>query len=233
MIVASIVLAISCGKPKVVDTVVAVSAEVNEDVADTLAIPEAQYMDSTINQGIKYKAMYTFSDEFVIIKGESDTIYRDSVTGPFMQFRDFDGDGNDDIFISYMGNNMTEDLFLYDAQSKAFRKVDGFIEFPEYTQIGKTKYHYYYHRSGCADYDWTSDLFYIQNYKTFKIGTIYGNGCDYEENTELGIHIYKVKGETTKQIEKINIDTINTYQDYKWGFIKEYWTKNYTKFITK
>lgn len=208
------------------------------DVADEDAESSKYYYrsDSTVNQGVKYKAVFVDdgddNTEFMIIRELSDTIYRDSVTGPGFYFEDFDKDGNDDIFVGYLGNITVEDLFLFEKKSKKFIQVEDFISYPQYTQIGNTKYYYSYHRSGCADYNWDSDLFYIDNYKAIKRGNISGIGCDYEDNEEeLGIFIYKVRGEETKLVEKVDIDTIGSYKDYKWGFIEEYWTKKYLNFV--
>jgi len=121
------------------------------------------------------------------------------------------------------------DLIVYDIKNQKFVQVENFSKFPDSRPITETKYFYSYHRSGCADMDWDSDLFYIENFKTIKIGNISGREC---ENTIVkdGIYIYSITGENKKLIKTMPIGTINKYKDYKWGFIKDYWSKNYKLF---
>lgn len=78
--------------------------------------------------------------------------------------------------------------------------------------------------------DWDSDLFYIENYKTVKIGNISGNEYG-DTHVKDGIYIHKMQGEKQTEIAKLPISIIKRYKDYKWGFIKQYWHKNYKKFL--
>lgn len=152
-----------------------------------------------------------------------------------LKFPDFNKDGNKDILLTYMGNNFTYYLYLFDPINNIFRFVDGFDRFPEAEQLKTNpKYYYSYHRAGCADMNWISDLFYIENFKSVHIGQMSGKGCDFEinENPQV-IEIYKIADdneENGKLIEKLPyIKNIPKFGD-KWDYIKKYWNANYGKF---
>jgi hypothetical protein len=152
-----------------------------------------------------------------------------------LQFPDFDNDGNKDIMLTYLGNNFTYYLYLFDKTNNEFKFVDGFDRFPEAMQLKTNpKYYYSYHRAGCADMNWVSDLFYIDNFKSIHIGHIYGQGCDFEvkENPQV-IDIYKItdnKEKNRKLIEKLPyLINIPDFCD-KWDYIEKYWNANYGKF---
>lgn len=100
-------------------------------------------------------------------------------------------------------------------------------DFPWAEKIGNTQYYYSYHRSGCADMNWDS---YINNYKKVKIGNISGQECD-GTGTKNGPYINKIMGEKRKELAKLPIHTIKQYKEYKWGFIKLYWYKNYKEVL--
>ncbi len=152
-----------------------------------------------------------------------------------LQFPDFDNDKNKDIMLTYMGNNFTYYIYLFDKTHNEFKFVEGFDRFPEAMQLKTNpKYYYSYHRAGCADMNWVSDLFYIDNFKSIHIGHIYGQGCDFEvkDNPQV-IEIFKIidnKEENRKLIGKLPyLKNIPDFGD-KWDFIKKYWTENYGKF---
>lgn len=168
----------------------------------------------------------------LVLKNEKgDTLYQDSVYSPEQVFLDFNGDGYKDILIDYMTSIPgVRDLLLYDLTNKTYRKVIDFQDFPSTERLGYTRYYYSYHRSGCADLNWDSDLFYIENYKTIRIGNIGGRDC---KNTGVkdGIYISKIIGQKEIEVQKLDISIIKKYKDHKWGFIAEYWRKNYKKFL--
>ena len=165
-----------------------------------------------------------------LVKSKTDTLTIDGVSGN-IEILKFDNDNFLDITFSYLGNNYTADLFLYDNKSKTYKQVDGFMEVSDSKKLtSNPNYYYSYHRAGCADMNWVSNLFYIDNFKVYQIGEIYGKGCDLEES-EREIEISKIVTlDKIFTIETQPIDTIETYDDYKWGFIREYWNKNFEKF---
>ena len=163
-----------------------------------------------------------------------DTLDSDGLS--YLKFPDFDNDGNKDIMLTYMGNNFTYYLYLFDKVNNVFKYVEGFERFPASQQLKTNpKYYFSYHRAGCADLNWVSDLFYIQNFKTIHIGHIYGKGCDADLKEEPQvIEVYKISdnnSDNEKLFEKLPYQrNVPEFGD-KWDFIKRYWQKNYSKFI--
>ena len=144
-------------------------------------------------------------------------------------------DENIDILLTYIGNNSSYELYLFDKSENQYKFLEGYDRFSEAIQLKTNpKYYYSYQRAGCADMNWVSDLFYIDNFKTVCVGHIYGQGCDFEvkENPQI-IEIYKVFEENEKnkkEIEKLPyLKNIPDFGD-KWNFIEKYWNKNYGKF---
>ena len=209
--------------------------EITKEETDTVFATKTAVKDRIISSdsveisGEKYFAYYTSNDIFFILNQFDDTVFMDNDLSPMFEFEDFNKDGFMDIIFCYNSNVPgIYDLLLFDNTKKTFKKVENFQEFPAPIKIGKTKYYYSYHRSGCADMNWDSDLFYIDNFKAIRIGNISGIGCENEPN---GIYIHKIKGEKEIPFKTLPIETICKYKDYKWGFIKEYWTKNYIYFV--
>lgn len=148
------------------------------------------------------------------------------------EFKDFNEDGNRDIILHYSSNaGYVLDLFLYVPKFGKFRKIVNFREFPAPERIVGTKYYYSYHKSGCADLNWDSDLFYIENFRAIRIGNIAGRECDNRDGVKNAVYIHKVRGVKDVLIKRIPIETIWKYKDFKWGFIKDYWTKKYKSFL--
>ena len=108
-----------------------------------------------------------------------------------------------------------------------FKEVKNFYDFAAPESIAGTNFYYSYNKAGCADETWESLLFRIDNYIPVILGYINGDGCGIKD----GIYIYRQRGENKTLINKLPLKTIQSYKDYKWGFLKSYWTKNYRKFI--
>ncbi|MEO7978770.1 hypothetical protein [Flavobacterium sp.] len=162
-----------------------------------------------------------------------DTIQSGGLGG--VEFVDFNKDKNIDILLTYIGNNPSYDLYLFDKSENKYKFLDGYNRFSEAKQLkANPKYYFSYQRAGCADMNWVSDLFYIDNYKTVHVGHIYGQGCtpDEKENP-LEIEIYKIyKNDDVNKtlIEKLPYTKNIPKFDQKWMFIEKYWNKNYGKF---
>ena len=153
----------------------------------------------------------------------------------YIKYPDFNKDGNADILLDYIGNNSTYFLYLFDPLTNKFREIENYSKFPDAIQLKtNSKYYYSYRRTGCADMNWVSDFFKIQNFKIIHLGHIDGQGCDFEikENPQV-IKIYKVtdnKEENGKLVEKLPyLKFIPEFGD-KWDFIEKYWNKNYIQF---
>jgi len=187
---------------------------------------------SSVTIGDKmFTALYT-TDYTLLVKDSNGKILfkEEDFDYPNFEFKDFDNDGNKDLIISHLTNVPgIEDLLLFDKQQQTFIPVENFSKYPDPKSIKGTKYFYSYHRSGCADMNWDSDLFYIENFKPIKIGNISGRECDNRDEKD-GIYIYKIGTEKEDLIKTLPTDTINKYKDYKWGFILDFWTNNYHEF---
>jgi hypothetical protein len=152
-----------------------------------------------------------------------------------VELTDFNKDRFSDILITYIGNNPTYFLYLFDPLQWRFRKLEGYDKFPDAVQVKSyPKFYYSYSRAGCADMNWVSDLFRIENYKAIQIGHIYGQGCDFEKdkNTQQ-VRVYKVlqnDENKTVLLQTIPYWKAVGYDDDKWDFIKAYWNKNFSTF---
>lgn len=154
-----------------------------------------------------------------------------------IEFTDFDKDSNPDMMFSYGVNNYYYILYLFDSNNNLYRQLEGFERFPDAIQLEtNSNYYYSYQRAGCADENWVSDLFYIENFKTIHIGHIYGKGCDYDPaESPQEIEISKIQDNNELNeilIEKLPyLDHIHEFGE-KWEFIRLYWNEHYLKFIS-
>lgn len=91
-----------------------------------------------------------------------DTLYKEGMLN--VELTDLNKDHRPDIMVTYIGNNPTYFLYLFDPSKNEFKKLEGYDNFPDAIQLKSYPLFYYsYHRAGCADFDWMSDLFKIQN----------------------------------------------------------------------
>jgi hypothetical protein len=154
-------------------------------------------------------------------------------TGPSggREFVDFNEDGYVDLKITWIGQVAYSRLYLFDQINNYFKFVDDLKPYLSATILEDDKDFYFsYSRAGCADRDWISHLFKIVNFKTVRVASIIGVGCPVnDEPEEIRIRKYLSDG-TFTLMETIPYDTIDSYPDYKWGFIKEYWNTNVGRF---
>ena len=177
--------------------------------------------------GKRYIGCYNNQTNFFVINSKLDTIYKHQKWVNSVEFLDFNNDGMSDIIFEYMSNIPDVlDLAIFDNTKSSFELVEDFNSFPSPKKIDTTGYYYSYIRSGCADSNWNSDLFIIQNDKAIRKGNISGIGC--EGTGKTGIFISKVSGKEIKLIKEILRDP--GYYDDKFEFIKNYWNRNYSNF---
>lgn len=187
--------------------------------------------DSATINAIKYIG-FLKENAFYLTNSKGDTVIKKKDYYSAWEFKDFNKDGFKDIILYHSGNvGEVLDLFIFLPFANKFRNVKAFDKFPAPEKIKGTKYYYSYHKSGCADMNWDSDLFYIENFKAIKIGNIAGRQCDNRDGEKDAVYIHKVHNNKDRLFKTLPIDTIWKYKDLKWGFIKEYWTKNYTLFL--
>jgi hypothetical protein len=183
----------------------------------------------TTIKGKKYFAFLNHFGFYLLVN--NDTIIKRQSDYLACHFKDFNHDGYKDLFLDHGGNTPERfDLLLYIPTTKSFKQIIDFENFPAPTKIGATKYYYSYHKSGCADANWDSDLFYISNFKAIRIGNISVRQCE-NSGIKDGLYINKLRNEKKILLKTLNIETINRYKNHKWGFIEEYWTKNYNLFL--
>ena len=166
--------------------------------------------------------------QLFILNADYDTVYKHGnyATAGF-EFVDFNQDGILDIRIHQNTNvGGVSELVCFDTANGQFTEVENFEWYPFPKAIGELGYWYSYHRSGCADLNWGSELITIQNFKVIELGIIEGLGC--EDESKNGIFIYKVTDDRTEEIDAYPRDE-GIYPD-KWDFIDTYWNKNYKKF---
>jgi hypothetical protein len=188
---------------------------------------KAQQTKTALINGKRYIGHFDYSN-FYVLNSKQDTILNfsnENLVG--FEFKDFNKDGNQDIFLEW-GGNMPDrySLYVFVSLTGGFKELQHFSDFPSAASIKGTKYYYSYYRAGCADNAWGSHLFYVKNYKAIKVGNIKGEGCGIKD----GIYIYKVSGDMKELVKTLPLNTIEKYKDYKWGFIKQFWTKNYSSF---
>ncbi|UII23579.1 XAC2610-related protein [Fulvivirga ligni] len=176
----------------------------------------------------KYVGFTTSGGKIIVLNAKRDTVLSQFTPYPDFEFKDFNADGLNDVIVKYLNNTPGQkDLFLFNKAKKTFAEVKDFNKFPTPEAIEGTRYYYSYHKSGCADNYWDSDLFYIEDSECHLIANISGNECEGEK----GIIVSQVYNGVKKQIDKFNIDVLNKYEDGKWGFIEDYWTRNYARFV--
>jgi hypothetical protein len=187
-------------------------------------------VDSVTILNKHFLAIYRSPDSLILLR-DGDTILIDIWYNNGFEFTDFNLDGYIDLIIERVSNvGGTKDLLLFDTINLTFKLVDDLSKFPSPEKLTQNIY-YSYAKAGCADAYWISLLFEIKNFKTVPLGEIYGQGC---EEGEKRIDIYKIKmNEPQKRIpiETLPLDTIEKFQNTKWGFIKYYWTNKYKDFL--
>ena len=151
----------------------------------------------------------------------------------YIELTNFDSDQFPDLMVCYLGNNPFYILYIFDSNTQKFRKIADYHNFPDSKQLTtEPNFYFSYHRAGCADLNWVSDLFKLENFRIHHLGHIYGQGCDADiEHEPQQIEIFDVTlaGEN-KLRETLNyLPNINEHSD-KWEFIKKYWNEYAKKF---
>lgn len=210
----------------------------NEIAADTvnIATKEMVVFDTTfLNKSAEFQVVagrarkhdvYTY-----IIKNKTDTITIVGAAGG-VEVKDFNSDGFPDVILFYLSNHPLHDLYLFDPQKEVYLEIEDFNQVSDARPVlNKPDIYYSYQRAGCGDANWTSTLFRIQDFKVQEIGEIEAFDCEVMEDKK-GIASYRiVTPDNLVEVDHFPIDTIKSYEDYKWGFITDYWTKNLMKFL--
>jgi hypothetical protein len=196
----------------------------------TLVINKRQINIATIDSDDDFIRLVATNKGKIIFE---DKLYKNGLANA--EVMDFNQDQNPDIQLTYLGNNPTYFLYIYNSIENKFVNIKGFDKYPQPIKLKKDSNIYYsYHRAGCADMNWVSDLFKIENYEVIHLGHIYGQGCDYEvKRNPQQIQIYKVLANNSEKktlFHTLPYKKVEAYKEDKWGFIDDYWNKNYSKF---
>jgi hypothetical protein len=187
--------------------------------------------DSAIVANKKYIGFLT-RDTFYLINSRGDILVKQQGYYTTWEFKDLNGDGHKDLILYHSSNaSYVLDLFQFSPTANRFKKIQDFDKFPAPEKIKGTKYYYSYHKSGCADMNWDSDLFYIQNHRAIRIGNISGRQCHNRDDIKDAVYIYKIHGARKNLLKVLPINIIFKYKNFKWGFIQKYWDKNYIRFL--
>ena len=203
---------------------------------------QRHYLDTVlIIDNLKYRIQFKdINDDYIgmTVFTESKLVSIDTIDAAGLtniEFPDFNKDNYPDIMLTYIGNNDIYYLYLFDIKEKRFKNIAGFSDFPAATQLKTNSGFYYsYHKAGCADYDWVSDLFVFKDNKVIQLGHIWGQGCEFEidKNPQI-IEIYKIIDNNEKNkilVEKLPyLKYIPEFSD-KWKFIEKFWNENYERF---
>jgi len=143
------------------------------------------------------------------------------------QFIDFDEDGYLDIRLNLVTNvpNISN-LALFNPTTKTFELVKDFGFFPAAKKIKGSPFYYSYSRSGCADFDWESELFLMQHYEITTLGKMIGTGC--EDHAFTGIKIYKCNADYDSLVKTISRKA--GYDKSRFDFMESYWKGNFELF---
>jgi hypothetical protein len=183
----------------------------NNDISST---------DTAKVNGKSYTAICENQEKVSILNSKNKNIFTKNVDCTFIKFEDFNKDGYKDLTIN---TTTTQNLMMYNPKIKKFQFIEKFFNFPNATYIDKTNRYYSYHRSGCADMLWDSDLFYIEDNKAIQLGNIHGDEC--------GLNTISItKNDKQKDIKVISTKILDGYKDGKFGFIDNYWKEHYQEF---
>lgn len=187
--------------------------------------------DSATIYNDKYYAIYRSDEQMMyIVSNTRQVILKQPGLGSDFLFTDFNDDGMKDIVINYKSDVPdAKTLLLFDYKQENFRLVEDFDLYPEPVPIPGTPFYYSYSRTGCADFDWRSELFYIKDYKAYKSGYIVVNQCPNSQDAN-GIYITRLVHGEAQLLEKLPVTEFNKYPEGKWDFLSQYWTKNNKKF---
>ncbi|CUV65602.1 hypothetical protein BN3087_390053 [Sulfurovum sp. enrichment culture clone C5] len=170
--------------------------------------------------GELYTAICQNQEKISILNSKNENIFTKNIDCTFINFEDFNKDGYKDLTAN---TTTTQNLIVYSPKTKKFNFIEDFSNFPNATNIDKTNKYYSYHRSGCADMLWDSDLFYIKDNKAIQLGNIHGDEC--ELNT-ISIN----KSDNQKDMKIISTQILEKYKNGKFGFIDSYWKEHNKEF---
>lgn len=149
----------------------------------------------------KFDFFIDLKGEFKVINelGEVEYSQKDNITD--FELKDFNLDGFLDVITYHPSNNYLCNLLIYNPNREKFEFIENFYKYSYSQNLNSSKFYYSYSGAGCAQNDWLSYLYSIENYKISVLGLIEGFGC--LPNDTNGVYIYKISQNDTILIQYI------------------------------
>lgn len=213
--------------------------DVQQNISNVLRAESSFYGSDSTSVAIKtfdmdgdhFYVIYRSDEKLMyVISDKRDIILKQEGMNPRFSFADFNADGYNDIIIDYnLALDSVKAALLYDAKNKNFREVKGLKDFPMARKVPGEDLYYSYRTSGCAGFEWVSQLFYIRKNKARSIATMTANQCP-GSSTAHGIFIRKDRTRRIEPHDSQPLEVIDNYPQGKWGFLEDYWQKNGKRF---
>ncbi len=174
----------------------------------------------------KFDFFIDLKGEFKVIKelGEVEYSQKDNITD--FELKDFNLDGFLDVITYHPSNTYLCNLLIYNPNRDKFEFIENFYKYSYSQNLNSSKFYYSYSGAGCAQNNWLSYLYSIENYKISVLGLIEGFGC--LPNDTNGVYIYKISQTDTILIQYIKDE--NALGQKKIDFLDNYWKNNHERF---
>lgn len=174
----------------------------------------------------KFDFFIDLRGEFKIINelGEVEYSQKENITD--FEVKDFNSDGFLDVITYHPSNGYLCSLLIYNPDKEKFEFIENFYKYSYSQNLDSSKFYYSYSGAGCAQNDWLSYLYSIENYKISVVGLIEGFGC--LPNDTNGVYIYKISKNDTVLIQYIKDES--GLGQKKFEFLDSYWKNNHERF---
>lgn len=143
------------------------------------------------------------------------------------EYTDFDGDGLEDIRLHYSDLSFFTIVYLFDPKEVKYKKIENSHDFPWPQKVANRAGLYFaYEAKGCADAQWESTLFTIQNFKMVPLAKIGVINCELPPKIDYWIMEEPDKKQLVSN-EAFPFD--GTYLATKFESIKAFWEEGYKK----
>lgn len=200
---------------------------------NNIEIPELMQIDTSELNGEDIILIRVNGNPKGVVTLTGDTIvpYQDYYSQ--IKFLDINLDGFLDIRLFVLSNTPNQcDNYLYDTIGRSFELIKNCDL--DISKIPSSQFYYSYHRAGCSDDNWVSDLSKVNDYELENYGRIYGNGCESDDSNDIRkILIYSVdRNDKHNSIPMFGLKYSDFINDSvsKWDFIHSYWSEHFEKF---
>lgn len=142
-----------------------------------------------------------------------------------IEFLDFNNDNYTDLKVNYFANVPgVVDIYLFNRETYEFIKLEKF-NYCHPQNLEKTKYYFSQGKTGCAGYNWESELFIISNFSAQTIAYVYVNNCP--DDKEKGIYTYFVKNGMKIPKDTLPVSYLDKFENSELTYAEEFWKENY------